>query len=69
MAATKDCCPKCRTKFRVGPLPTHEELRRNTRMGVVDLGDQAPEAIVCPTCASGLKVVTVRMGTYFSLAE
>jgi hypothetical protein len=69
MATLKDCCPKCKTRFRVGALPTHDELRRMTKLGVINLGDAAPETINCPTCSAQLKVVSVRMGTYFSTVE
>ncbi|MBI2901618.1 MAG: hypothetical protein HYY17_15655 [Planctomycetes bacterium] len=67
MAATKNCCPKCRTKFRVGSLPTQDERMRNEKMGVVELGADVPDFVTCPKCASRLRVVHVRMGTFFSI--
>ncbi len=60
----KNCCPKCRTKFRTGALPSDAEHRRLQKLGIVNLGEP-PERIACPKCASSLRVVSVRMGTFF----
>lgn len=60
----KNCCPKCLTKFRVGALPSAAEQRRLAKLGIVDLGEP-PEVMDCPKCAARLKVVTVRMGTFY----
>jgi uncharacterized protein YbaR (Trm112 family) len=63
----KGCCPKCRTKFRVGGLPSQTERIRNDRMGVIELGEDVPDTLACPKCAAKLRVVQVRMGTFFSV--
>lgn len=65
--AAKNACPKCRQKFRVGGLPTQDERIRNEKMGVVELGEEVPEFVQCPKCAVRLRVVQVRMGTFFSV--
>lgn len=40
---------------------------RNEKMGVVELGADVPDFVTCPKCASRLRVVHVRMGTFFSI--
>ena len=60
----KNSCPGCGTKFRVGALVTAAEQLRLAKARIVDLGEP-PELISCPQCAVKLKVVTVRMGTFF----
>ncbi len=60
----KNRCPQCGTKFRVGALVTAAEQRRLEKAGILDLGEP-PEMISCPKCDVRLKVVTVRMGTFF----
>lgn len=62
----KGCCPKCKTKFRVGGLPSQNERIRNERMGVIELGEDVPEFLPCPKCSVKLRIVQVRMGTFFS---
>ena len=61
----KNSCPKCRVKFRTGALPSLLEQRRLQKMGIVDLGEP-PEKIACPKCRALLRVVSVRMGTFFT---
>ncbi len=63
--STKDGCPKCGVKLRTGPLPSAKEKREFERSGIVDLGEP-PERIDCPKCRTALRVVSVRMGTYFT---
>lgn len=62
----KNACPKCGAKFRTGALPTGDELKRLARVGIIDLGEP-PGVIECPKCKATLKVVSVRMGTFFTL--
>lgn len=40
------------------------EVRRLERAGIIDLGEP-PERIACPRCGTELRVVSVRMGTFF----
>ncbi len=61
----KNSCPKCRAQFRTGALPSAAEQRRLRKMGIVDLGEP-PEEISCPKCMTRLRVVSVRMGTFFT---
>ena len=61
----KNKCPECAQPFRVGPLPTANERARLQKMGVVDLGEPG-ESADCPKCSLKLRVVTVRMGTFFT---
>jgi hypothetical protein len=63
---TKNGCPACGAKFRVGGLLPAAEVTRLERVGIINLGE--PEAqIDCPKCKAKLKVVTVRMGTFFQV--
>jgi len=64
----KNSCPKCRTKFRTGALPSAAEQRRLQTLGIVDLGDP-PGEISCPKCLARLRVVSVRMGTFFTMEQ
>ncbi len=61
----KNSCPKCGARFRTGALPSQSEQRRLQKLGIVDLGEP-PEVIACPKCEARLRVVSVRMGTFFS---
>ena len=61
---TKNACPACGVKFRVGGLLPSAEVNRLKGVGIIDLGEPA-EQIDCPKCNAKLKVVTVRMGTFF----
>ena len=63
---TKNCCPSCKAKFRVGGLLPAAEVVRLQKVGIIDLGEPG-EQIECPKCRSKLKVVTVRMGTFFQV--
>ena len=67
-ATKKDGCPGCGMKFRTGSLPTLAEKKQLEKDGVVDLGEP-PEHFSCPTCAALLRVVAVRMGTFFTQAK
>lgn len=60
----KNGCPSCGTKFRTGALVTEAEKRRLSQEGIIDLGEP-PGVIECPSCKVHLKVVSVRMGTFF----
>ena len=60
----KDSCPGCGVKFRTGGLLPAEELRRLSKVGVIDLGEP-PNQLACPQCQVLLKVVSVQMGTFF----
>ena len=60
----KNSCPGCRTRFRVGALVPAAEQRRLKHAGIIDLGEP-PEIMDCPQCRVKLKVVTVRMGSFF----
>ena len=53
-------------KFRTGGLLPAAEVTRLERVGIIDLQEPA-EQIQCPKCNAKLKVVTVRMGTFFQL--
>jgi predicted RNA-binding Zn-ribbon protein involved in translation (DUF1610 family) len=64
--ATKNACPKCGVKFRAGALLPMHELQRLQKAGVVNL-DEPPERMPCPKCGVPLKVVSVRMGTFFQV--
>lgn len=61
----KGGCPRCGARFRTGALPSLAEQRRLEKLGIVDLGFP-PEVIDCPKCGARLKVVSVRMGTFFT---
>lgn len=61
----KDKCPECGQPFRVGPLPTAHERTRMQKTGIVDLGEPG-ESADCPRCRLKLRVVSVRMGTFFT---
>ena len=63
---TKNGCPACGAKFRVGGLLPAAELTRLQKVGIIDLGEPA-EQIDCPKCKARLKVVSVRMGTFFQM--
>jgi hypothetical protein len=60
----KNSCPKCLTKFRTGALPSAAEQRRLAKLGIIDLGEP-PGVITCPKCTVRLRVVSVRMGTFY----
>jgi hypothetical protein len=62
----KNCCPSCGAKFRVGGLLPAAEVTRLQKVGIIDLGEVG-ELIDCPKCKAKLKVVTVRMGTFFQV--
>jgi len=62
----KNCCPGCGAKFRVGGLLPAAEVQRLQKVGIIDLGEPA-EQMDCPKCNARLKVVTVRMGTFFQM--
>ena len=62
---SKNACPACGLKFRTGGLLPMNEVKRLQTVGIVNLG-QPPERIECPKCNAGLKVVEVRMGTFFT---
>jgi hypothetical protein len=42
------------------------EVQRLKHAGIINLGEP-PERIDCPSCGARLRVVTVRMGTFFQL--
>lgn len=63
---TKNSCPACGAKFRVGGLLPAAEVVRLQKVGIIDLGEPG-EQIVCPKCQAKLRVVTVRMGTFFQM--
>ena len=63
---TKNACPGCGAKFRVGGLLPAAEVTRLNGVGIIDLGEPADQ-IDCPKCNVKLKVVTVRMGTFFQM--
>ena len=63
---SKNSCPGCGAKFRTGGLLPAAEVERLHRVGIINLGEPA-ELIDCPKCNVKLKVVTVRMGTFFQL--
>lgn len=62
----KNCCPSCGAKFRVGGLLPAAEVTRLQKVGIIDLGEVG-EQVACPKCKANLKVVTVRMGTFFQV--
>jgi uncharacterized Zn-finger protein len=62
----KNCCPACGAKFRVGGLLPAAEVTRLQKVGIIDLGEPA-EQIDCPKCKAKLRVVSVRMGTFFQM--
>ena len=53
-------------KFRTGGLLPMAEEERLKRAGIVNLGEP-PDQIDCPRCQAKLRVVAVRMGTFFSV--
>jgi len=63
---TKNACPACGAKFRVGGLLPSAEVTRLKTVGIIDLGEPG-EQIDCPKCNAKLKVVTVRMGSFFQM--
>lgn len=63
---SKNACPKCGLKFRTGGLLPMAEETRLKRAGIVNLGEP-PDQIDCPQCQVKLKVVEVRMGTFFTV--
>ena len=63
---TKNACPACGAKFRVGGLLPAAEVTRLKAVGIFDLGEPG-EQIDCPKCKAKLKVVTVRMGSFFQM--
>lgn len=63
----KNACPACGVKFRTGGLLPLQEQQRLEKVGVFDLGEP-PEQLDCPKCKASLKVVTVRMGSFFQKA-
>lgn len=65
--ASKNACPACGAKFRTGGLLPMQEQQRLEKVGIVDLGEP-PEFIDCPKCKARLKVVQVRMGSFFQQA-
>ena len=62
----KNACPACGAKFRVGGLLPAAEVVRLQKVGIIDLGEPG-ERIDCPKCNAKLRVVTVRMGTFFQM--
>jgi hypothetical protein len=62
----KNSCPGCGVKFRTGGLLPAAEVTRLEKVGIINLGEPG-EQIRCPKCNAALKVVTVRMGTFFQL--
>jgi len=63
---SKNSCPLCGAKFRTGGLLPAAEVTRLEKVGIIDLGEPA-EQMNCPKCQAKLKVVTVRMGTFFQV--
>ena len=63
---SKNSCPACGTKFRTGGLLPMAELTRLQKVGIINLGEPG-ERIECPQCKAKLKVVEVRMGTFFQM--
>ena len=63
---SKNACPGCGAKFRIGGLLPISEVSRLEKVGIINLGEP-PEQIQCPKCKVRLKVVSVRMGTFFQL--
>jgi uncharacterized Zn-finger protein len=62
--ASKNACPACGAKFRTGGLLPMQEQQRLVKVGITDLGEP-PEQIDCPKCRARLKVIQVRMGSFF----
>jgi predicted nucleic acid-binding Zn ribbon protein len=62
----KNSCPACGAKFRTGGLLPAAELTRLQKVGIINLGEPADQ-IDCPKCQAKLKVVAVRMGTFFQM--
>ena len=60
----KNSCPACGVKFRTGSLLPMAEQTRLQKIGIIDLVEP-PERMACPKCTVKLKVVSVRMGTFF----
>jgi DNA-directed RNA polymerase subunit RPC12/RpoP len=63
---SKNSCPGCGAKFRTGGLLPAAEVTRLERVGIIDLQEPGDQ-IQCPKCNVKLKVVSVRMGTFFQL--
>ena len=63
---SKNACPACGAKFRVGGLLPAAEVTRLEKVGITDLGEPS-EKIDCPKCKKALKVTAVRMGTFFQV--
>ncbi len=63
---SKNACPACGAKFRVGGLLPAAEVSRLEKVGITDLGEPG-EKIDCPKCKKSLKVTSVRMGTFFQV--
>ena len=63
---SKNACPACGAKFRVGGLLPAAEVTRLQKVGITDL-QEPPEKIDCPKCKAKLKVTSVRMGTFFQV--
>ena len=63
---SKNSCPGCGAKFRTGGLLPAAEVERLQRVGIINLGEPS-EQMACPKCNAKLKVVTVRMGTFFQM--
>lgn len=63
---SKNGCPACGAKFRTGGLLPAAEVTRLQKVGIIDLGEPG-DRIECPKCKAQLKVVEVRMGTFFQM--
>ena len=63
---SKNACPQCGAKFRVGGLLPAAEVTRLEKVGITDLGEPG-DKIDCPKCKVTLKVTAVRMGTFFQV--
>jgi len=63
---SKNACPACGAKFRVGGLLPANEVTRLEKVGIIDLGEPG-ETMDCPKCKVRLKVTSVRMGTFFQV--
>jgi hypothetical protein len=66
VTTSKNSCPSCGAKFRTGGLLPAAEVTRLERVGIIDLGEP-DEQMNCPKCQAKLKVVNVRMGTFFQV--
>ncbi len=62
---SKGSCPECGARFRTGALLAMDEQRRLQKVGIIDLGEPT-ERLQCPKCGTRLRVVQVRMGTFFT---